>query len=102
MNNFVDLRTNLKLQCSNILVAICDLLGTLISSDACGKDTSFVDKEKNVVTSLRERISEQVFPLSSVCKHIKRYNGVILLGLETRAEQSKMHELKLSAWSCCS
>ncbi|KAF7136371.1 hypothetical protein RHSIM_Rhsim08G0157900 [Rhododendron simsii] len=59
MNNFVDLRTNLKLQCSNILVAICDLLGTLISLDTSGKDTSTDGKEKNVVTSLRERISEQ-------------------------------------------
>lgn len=102
MNNFVDLRTNLKLQCSNILVAIYDLLGTLISLDTCGKDTSTVGKEKNVVTSLRERISEQVFPLSSVFKHIKGYNGVILLGVRTCAERCKMHELKLSAWSCCS
>ncbi|XP_058227343.1 serine/threonine-protein kinase ATM isoform X4 [Rhododendron vialii] len=59
MNNFVDLRTNLKLQCSNILVAIYDLLGTLISLDTRGKDSSTVGKEKNVVTSLRERISEK-------------------------------------------
>ncbi|KAI8543048.1 hypothetical protein RHMOL_Rhmol08G0188500 [Rhododendron molle] len=59
MNNFVDLRTNLKLQCSIILVAIYDLLGTLISLDTCGKDTSTVGKGKNAVTSLRERISEQ-------------------------------------------
>lgn len=66
MNNFVDLRTNLKLQCSNILVAIYDLLGTLISLDTGGKDTSTVRKGKNSAISLRERIFEQVFPLSSV------------------------------------
>ncbi|KAI8543061.1 hypothetical protein RHMOL_Rhmol08G0189100 [Rhododendron molle] len=41
------------------LVAIYDLLGTLISLDTCGKDTSTVGKGKNAVTSLRERISEQ-------------------------------------------
>lgn len=66
MNNFVDLRTNLKLHCSNILVAIYDLLGTLISLDTGGKDTSTGIKGKNSAISLRERISEQVFPLSSV------------------------------------
>lgn len=59
MNNFVDLRTNLKLHCSNILVAIYDLLGTLISLDTGGKDTSTGIKGKNSAISLRERISEQ-------------------------------------------
>ncbi|KAA8540817.1 hypothetical protein F0562_024780 [Nyssa sinensis] len=52
MNNMVDIRVGLKLQCFNILAAISGLLGTLISLDNVGK-------ENNVALSLRERVSEQ-------------------------------------------
>ncbi|CAL5444633.1 unnamed protein product [Camellia sinensis] len=59
MNNMVDLRASLKPQCSNILAAICDLLGTLISLDTFRRDTNTVGKDTNIALPLRERISEQ-------------------------------------------
>ncbi|KAF5933201.1 hypothetical protein HYC85_029372 [Camellia sinensis] len=59
MNNMVDLRASLKPQCSNILAAICDLLGTLISLDTFRRDTNSVGKDTNIALPLRERISEQ-------------------------------------------